>query len=92
MDDRRAGTYPSSAKVAAGVDLLFGTVPTLSLGTGLVLRAADGYIGALIVESLALTAGCGSERVGAGDAITVSIGGNDADMLLPAHKLRWVDG
>jgi hypothetical protein len=44
---------------------------------------AGGSIGALVVEPLPLAAGHGSERVAAGDAVAVAVGGDRADLLLP---------
>ncbi len=80
-----------SAEVAARVDLLLRSMPPPGLVAGGGLCSPNSSIGALMVESLALAAGCGSERVRAGDAVAVAVGGDRADLLLPSGWQReWV--
>jgi hypothetical protein len=64
--------------------------PGLVAGGG--LCSPNGSIGALVVEPLALAAGCGSERVRAGDAVAVAVGGDGADVLLPGSTPGRVGG
>jgi hypothetical protein len=73
-DHTRRGLHITGRAVgpAAGVDLLLRSVCS---------PCSD--VGALMVESLALATGCGSERVRAGDAVAVSVGGDGADVLFP---------